>query len=561
MPYVNNPSVPSLSSSVDPSVKSAIQYLTNYLTKFNNTLGTSLGNYNIGSTGTLVTSIPDGSIPESKLTINLNNRIDLIDTPDVGLVDSLFRLEVLQPTVFIQELEPTALAMSDIWVHPVSRVSKRWSGAEWLAISPQPNIELISVDPPMTPAQGDIWIKIVDEDLKQYTWYTWLTDSWQPYDPASALYINSIAVNANTTNIAAVTAINNVSATSDSANARALYTTKSAVEHPTTGLTSKASITDLSTANSTLATAVASSIVQTSTTLNGQTSTIEAMAESVDGVKAQYTVKLNAKDKVAGFGLMLDEGTPSTFEILADKFAIVHSDGVNSTSPFTVQNDQVYVSNGISSNYVQGISGWKISSDGNAEFNDVNIRGTVEAKALATPYAVLGFLTMLNPNYFYHALEKQIDIVVDPTRPNICFVEFDISFEQLASVFGHAVSVGIQVIDSANRILRYSTPYYSGSYDTTWTTSYNIGIPLLSNYKISTETHAQRIHSYKFIKRLDLRQAPNGYFDPSTNVYIPTGGSTTATLPLRAVVICQTTSTDDPSFYGVTLRATQVYPI
>lgn len=119
------------------------------------------------------------------------------------------------------------------------------------------------------------------------------------------------------------------------------------IDDPNTGLDTKASISELSTANSDLTSAVATAIVQTSTTLNGQTSTIESMAQSVDGVTAQYTVKLNTNDKIAGFGLMLEEGEPSTFEVLANRFAIVNSDGVTNTVPFFVEEGNVYMNTAI----------------------------------------------------------------------------------------------------------------------------------------------------------------------------------------------------------------------
>lgn len=154
--------------------------------------------------------------------------------------------------------------------------------------------------------------------------------------------------------------INTISEDSGSVIAREFFNLRSVVTDEDTGLATKASIAELSTANTSLSSAVASAIVQTSTTLNGQTSTIETMAQSVDGINAQYTVKLNNNMKVAGFGLMLEEGEPSTFEILADKFAVVNTDGVSSTSPFFIQNDKTYINTAL----IQELSADKIAANG-----------------------------------------------------------------------------------------------------------------------------------------------------------------------------------------------------
>jgi hypothetical protein len=127
------------------------------------------------------------------------------------------------------------------------------------------------------------------------------------------------------TNTAAITAINNVSSSSTSANAQALYSVSSKVNNPSTGLDSKATVTELTTVNSTTLKSVATAINQTSTTLNGKTTTIETMAEAVDGVSGSYTVKVDSNGYVAGFGLAISGNTStptSTFRMVADAFSI-----------------------------------------------------------------------------------------------------------------------------------------------------------------------------------------------------------------------------------------------
>ena len=56
-----------------------------------------------------------------------------------------------------------------------------------------------------------------------------------------------------------------------------------------------------------------------------------------NSIKAQYTLKLNVNDRVAGFGLMLSDDEPSEFAIVADRFIIVDPDiDGNESVPFIV---------------------------------------------------------------------------------------------------------------------------------------------------------------------------------------------------------------------------------
>lgn len=78
---------------------------------------------------------------------------------------------------------------------------------------------------------------------------------------------------------------------------------------------------------------------------------IDAVVDDVDGVKAQYTVKLNANNRVAGFGLMLSEDAPSEFTIVAEKFKVIdNADALDPKQVFTV-------------GAINGVSGVGISGD------------------------------------------------------------------------------------------------------------------------------------------------------------------------------------------------------
>ena len=87
-----------------------------------------------------------------------------------------------------------------------------------------------------------------------------------------------------------------------------------------------------------------------------------ATADSIDGLSAQYTLKVQAGGALAGFGIAAEEvnGTPSSaFIISADKFAVVnpsYNGGLTntpdaSTIPFGVDANGIYLNNNV---YVKG---------------------------------------------------------------------------------------------------------------------------------------------------------------------------------------------------------------
>lgn len=89
--------------------------------------------------------------------------------------------------------------------------------------------------------------------------------------------------------------------------------------------------------------ALSSSITTLNSTVGGHTSSIATIQSTLNGVAAQYMVKLDVNGYVSGFGLY-NSGGSSAFYILADKFAIVKP-GVNSWVPFSVVDGVVYMQN------------------------------------------------------------------------------------------------------------------------------------------------------------------------------------------------------------------------
>lgn len=83
-------------------------------------------------------------------------------------------------------------------------------------------------------------------------------------------------------------------------------------------------------------TATATAVQTLQTTVNGQTASIQQHAQSLNGLNAQYTVKVQTGGIVAGIGLASSNGV-SDFAVRADKFYVAPPTGTNKgVSPFMV---------------------------------------------------------------------------------------------------------------------------------------------------------------------------------------------------------------------------------
>jgi hypothetical protein len=73
-------------------------------------------------------------------------------------------------------------------------------------------------------------------------------------------------------------------------------------------------------------------------------------------LKAQYTLKVSAGNRVAGFRLAADASTSSSFIVQVDEFKIVKSDNTGTIVPFSVDGTGVYMNNA----YIRNIEAEKI---------------------------------------------------------------------------------------------------------------------------------------------------------------------------------------------------------
>ncbi|MEG6451594.1 phage tail tip fiber protein [Enterobacter cloacae] len=201
---------------------------------------------------------------------------------------------------------------------------------------------------------------------------------------------------------ASIDRIDNVMASDREATARSLLSLQTDVNG------NKAAINSLNQTFSNYQQATATQINAITATVNGHTAAITTNAEAIANVNgelsAMYGIKVglssNGQYYAAGMGIGV-ENTPSGMQsqvvFLADRFAVTTQVGGVTTLPFVIQNGQTFINDAYfrdasiqfgkitdslrSDNFVSGPNGvgWNLPKSGNAELNNVTIRGTVIA--------------------------------------------------------------------------------------------------------------------------------------------------------------------------------------
>ncbi|HBI9421017.1 TPA: phage tail tip fiber protein [Escherichia coli] len=166
------------------------------------------------------------------------------------------------------------------------------------------------------------------------------------------------------------------------------------------------SITEWSQAMATADEALSTRIDQLKVTINGNTTAIEttskALTDFKGNVDASYSIKIatdkNGMKYATGMSLGLTgSGTnvQSRCIFLVDRFVLMTAAGGSYQTPFYVTNGACYIRDAWirdasittakiaqqiqSTNYKAGSAGWMLNKNGNAEFNNVTVRGTVYA--------------------------------------------------------------------------------------------------------------------------------------------------------------------------------------
>lgn len=139
--------------------------------------------------------------------------------------------------------------------------------------------------------------------------------------------------------------------------------------------------------------------------VNGMSATVQEVSRTVADINgklgAQWGVKVatdtgGANPRVAGIQLGIDATGSSQFLVQADTFA-VYTGGTGKAYPFIVQGGVAYMQEALirdgsitnakigneirSNNFVDGSNGWRIAKDGSSQFNNVIVRGRVEANS------------------------------------------------------------------------------------------------------------------------------------------------------------------------------------
>ncbi|WP_259349638.1 phage tail protein [Enterobacter sp. RHBSTW-00175] len=203
-------------------------------------------------------------------------------------------------------------------------------------------------------------------------------------------------------NKAGIQRVDNVMADASKAVAESLKTLDSSAGGNT------ANVTDFAKTMADFSQASATQINSLKVTVNGQTAAIvqnaQVSADINNNLNAMYSIKVavdsNGNQYAAGMGIGV-QNTPSGMQtqvlFLADRFAVMTQAGGTVTLPFVIQNGQAFFNDAFfrdasiqfgkitdslkSDNFVTGSNGagWNLPKSGNAELNNVTIRGAVYA--------------------------------------------------------------------------------------------------------------------------------------------------------------------------------------
>ncbi|HFE4458989.1 TPA: phage tail protein [Escherichia coli] len=265
------------------------------------------------------------------------------------------------------------------------------------------------------------------------------------------------------------------------------------------------SITEWSQAMSTADEALSTKIDQLKVTVNGNTTAIEttskALTDFESNVNASYSIKIatdnNGVKYATGMSLGLTgSGTnvQSQCIFLVDRFVLMTAENGTYQSPFYVTNGAMYVREAFikdasigtakiadaaittakiaqriqSTNYSKGSAGWIINKDGNAEFNDVTVRGkvyassgkftgTVEAKTFVGDVANMGVGPdrVLGYNGSYNATITYNDSTDSPLRKSVMLMAtISLMSGEYRSTYNVTFSCG-----GKSKTIQYYVPY------------------------------------------------------------------------------------------------------
>ena len=268
----------------NPDYSGASTYSANDIVKYNGAiykaLQTTTGNLptnttywlKIGDYSSLADAVAAHTTQIGTLTTN--------DTAQSSQITTLFSEVGKKSTIYRQPTAPAAPILNDIWIDTSTSYSSDYFQDDYGI----PRFKQYMWN-------GSVWVLITDDRI---------------WDTQSALQIEQTT-----------------RASADSALSQQI-TALSATVNNNQASTSAALISE-QTARASADGALSSSISTLQTTVGGHTTSIQTQAQSIDGLFAQYTVKIDNNGYVSGYGLASSapNGVPtSEFMVVADKFTI-----------------------------------------------------------------------------------------------------------------------------------------------------------------------------------------------------------------------------------------------
>lgn len=276
-------------------------------------------------------SVLDSDFLENRVWVSASPGVDVTGAPTARGTASA-RLADLEPDVTYHVRWQTVDAFGD---GPVSdeiavrtelitpgELADRIIGEDKLTEFLGSRIDLI--DGPAS-LEGSVSARLAAEALARQTAITQEQTLRQQGDTQLAQTIATVNTKADNAAAAVVTE-QQARIAGDAAEASARQALAAQVNDASTGLpATRARLLAEETARANADSALSSSVSTLSTTVGGHTATLQTQATSINGLSAQYTVKIDNNGKVAGFGLASTavNGTPTShFAVVADKFSI-----------------------------------------------------------------------------------------------------------------------------------------------------------------------------------------------------------------------------------------------
>lgn len=140
----------------------------------------------------------------------------------------------------------------------------------------------------------------------------------------------------------------------------------------------QAAITNEATTRATADSAAAQITTQLSSTVGSNTAAIQTQQTTINGLSAQYTVKVDVNGHVAGFGLATTQNngqTVSDFIVLANRFSVIDPGNGSAAPivPFTIQNGVCFMQNVVISGALIGDASITSAKIGTAQIGTANI--------------------------------------------------------------------------------------------------------------------------------------------------------------------------------------------